>query len=292
MLLVLVSSSVFAGDDGWTSFIDYEGQIKVPVSINGFEGFAILDTGATHSSINESFVVKNKINFTKGGKVRITGVSGRLTTHYFKDINVSLLGKLVKFKKMSSSKLNENQRTVLIGMDFLHNFIIKIDYPNNRLRFINRDDMDLKENKNVTADFNDSMNGLIVNVGIEKNKVLKLLLDTGNAGGILLDRKVANRYGLLDRYPIEDGIGRGVVRTIKLKQFSVSDVQFGPYTLDNVVMRVPAVGEPYLVSDLYSAYDRGNRRKRIDGLLGYDVLKRFVLTIDYKTRYVHIEMPD
>jgi len=25
--------------------------------------------------------------------------------------------------------------------------------------------------------------------------------------------------------------------------------------------------------------------------LGYDVLKRFVLTIDYKSRYVHIEMP-
>jgi len=263
----------------------------VPVNINGFEGLAMLDTGATISAINQSFITKHKLEFDQGKKVEIGGVHGTVKTRYVKDVSVTMLGKRINFKKMPSLKLRTEENIALIGMDFLHNFIIKIDYPNRRLQLLNRDGIELKKDKNVTADFDYSANRLIVDVGIEEDKVLKLLLDTGDSAGILLDRKIATRFNLLDKYPSELGVGSGIAKTVNVEDISVSGVSFGPYVLDDVKIHVPVEGETLRVSKKYIGYYGKNRRKRVDGLLGYDVLKRFVLTIDYKTRYVHIEMP-
>jgi len=70
VLLVVVSNSVFADDDGWTSFIGNKGIIQVPVNINGFEGLAMLDTGATISAINQSFITKHKLEFSQGKRLK------------------------------------------------------------------------------------------------------------------------------------------------------------------------------------------------------------------------------
>jgi len=291
VLLVVVSNSVFADDDGWTSFIDNKGQIQVPVNINGFEGLAMLDTGATISAINQSFITKHKLEFAQGKKVEIGGVHGTVKARNVKNVSITMLSKQINFKEMPSWRFRTEESIAVIGMDFLHNFIIKIDYPNRRLQFLNRDGLDLEKEKNVTADFGHSERRLIVDVGIEEDKVLKLLLDTGDGGGIVLDRKIATRFKLLDKYPSELGVGSGIAKSANLDEISVSGVSFGPYSLDDVEIRVPVEGETLRVSKKYIGYYGKNRRKRVDGFLGYDVLKRFVLTIDYKSRYVHIEMP-
>jgi len=59
-----------------------------------------------------------------------------------------------------------------------------------------------------------------------------------------------------------------------------------------VLVTIPAEGES---SNLESQYQKtGSRIKgqKIQGLIGYDVLKHFLITIDHRSGHAHIGLPD
>ena len=68
--------------------------------------------------------------------------------------------------------------------------------------------------------------------------------------------------------------------------FTLSEMSFGPFVLENISISVPAEGQN---ENFSTTYGYG---KSIKGILGYDVLKHFVLTIDYKTGYMHVGLPE
>ena len=56
-----------------------------------------------------------------------------------------------------------------------------------------------------------------------------------------------------------------------------SPLRVGPYTLENVIVTVPGAGEKTSV--------------RKEGILGYDVLRHFLITMDWDRQQMHIEVP-
>jgi hypothetical protein len=63
-----------------------------------------------------------------------------------------------------------------------------------------------------------------------------------------------------------------------------------PYELENVITTVPSEGQS---SNLGSGYNPGGgsrlqRGVKTNGLLGYDVLKHFLITVDYDKFQMHI----
>ena len=69
-------------------------------------------------------------------------------------------------------------------------------------------------------------------------------------------------------------------------------VTIGPFTLENVISTVPAAGEKTTVGQATSADLRTRMQNAsADGLLGYEVLKHFVVTIDFKRSLLHLEPP-
>jgi len=77
--------------------------------------------------------------------------------------------------------------------------------------------------------------------------------------------------------------------SIDLPTFDV--VKFGPYEIGDVKVSFLAEGQK---TNLESQYERTGSRiggKRVVGLIGYDLLKDFVVTLDYRYGKLHIALP-
>lgn len=77
--------------------------------------------------------------------------------------------------------------------------------------------------------------------------------------------------------------------------FYLPTMTIGPYTLENVRVSVPAEGgkvnlQQYRPDD-WSTGTKIKRSKAADGILGYEILKHFVVTIDYKRSLLNLDVP-
>ena len=181
---------------------------------------------------------------------------------------------------------------LVVGLAFFQNFILQIDYPNSRLRIITRDAMDLKDAANVRMKKNGSMSQPMVKVELNDEYKAWLMLDTGNSTGIFMPRKPAIRYGWLEEFGTTDVQIRGVNKVSASQSFNLPKMTIGPFTMENVIAMVPAEGNETNVGR-ESTTRTGSRIKKdySDGILGYDVLKHFVVTIDYKRALLHLAPP-
>ena len=84
---------------------------------------------------------------------------------------------------------------------------------------------------------------------------------------------------------------RGSNSSGRMQQFNLPTITFGAFDIADTIVWVPAEGETTALFEKRSSTGSRIKRNRRNsqGLLGYDVLKHFVVTIDYKSGYVHIE---
>lgn len=291
--LLYLSPNALAGATQWMDFKLEHGHIKVPVIVGGVKAHAILDTGANVNAINGQFVRHHNLDLNKGSSIYVKGVFDTEKRKTYKNVPINLFGTDIELDDMVDFQLGPSGDAILLGSSFFSLFIVQIDYPNNKMRLLTRDTFDLKKLKNIEM-HNQKGTGLpIVKVNFNKNDSAWLLLDTGNTGGIMVERSYANKLEWLESYQTETGLVIGVNKIKGTESFRIDSLKFGPYTLENVLVTVPAEGER---SNLESRYEVSTgsrlRGRRVRGLLGYDILKHFVLTIDYKTGSAHISLPE
>lgn len=178
---------------------------------------------------------------------------------------------------------------MLLGAGFFNNFIVQLDYPHRKIRLVTRDSLDMGEVANVRADSQQGSGMPIAQVEIN-GVALWLLVDTGNSGTILIVRRAASKVGLLDK--VEGTSMSFGANSSGVNEFATSDVvKFGPYEIGDVKVSFPAEGQK---TNLESQYERTGSRiggKRVVGLIGYDLLKDFVVTLDYRYGKLHIALP-
>ena len=73
---LFLSFKSFSAVTVWTDFILDNGHIFLPVSIEGIESRAMLDSGAQINSINRAFVGKHNLSLDSARSVNIKGVYG------------------------------------------------------------------------------------------------------------------------------------------------------------------------------------------------------------------------
>ena len=86
--------------------------------------------------------------------------------------------------------------------------------------------------------------------------------------------------------------GAGKTTTIKmlvgLLAPSAGKITVGPYELENVLVSIPAAGQdPELFEKTTEIGTRISSRQASAGLLGYEILQHFVVTVDYHRGHVH-----
>ncbi|MDO6611311.1 aspartyl protease family protein [Shewanella sp. 1_MG-2023] len=292
LLSVLVTSFNALAVSEWAKFDISNGHITLPVTINGIEGRAILDSGAQVNAINLSFINKHGFEFDKGRKINVKGVYGTETRRLFNNVEVNLFGADIELDELAGLRLGHHEVQILLGAGLLEKFIFQIDYPNSRLRIFERGSVDLASLGNIPMQIDRAKGQPIVKVSLNGQQDSWLVLDTGNSGGLFLKRSIATKFDWLEEFGSQSGVTIGANQLGVVDNFQLPEVKFGPYTLESVRVTVPAEGQKESVSGRGDVSFSKIKGKNIKGLLGYDVLKHFVLTIDYKAGNMHIGVPE
>jgi hypothetical protein len=191
LLLTLKSA---ASVTEWIDFNLEGGHVKIPATIAGIDTYAILDTGAQLNAINKAFITKHNLTFDKGSKIRVKGVFGidRKTT--FNNVPVGFFGIETELDKITEVSLGYHTNGLLFGGGFFNQFITQLDYPNKKMRIISQDSIDVAKFKNIEIQSQKGTGMPIVKIGLPNDEHLWLLFDTGNSGGMVVERKVAKKW--------------------------------------------------------------------------------------------------
>ena len=277
-----------AATSKWVDFQLVNGLVVIPTEIHGIEGYSAIDTGSVLTGIEHSFVEKHKANFLRDGVANIQGVHGREKRAAYRDLPVKLLGVEIVFKKVVDLNLDPRGQ-LLIGGDFLRGLYFQFDYPNKRLRAISRDTFDLKKISNVKTRLDPVTRQPIARVSLNDEHDTWLTIDTGNSGGVVMKRGPAKKNKWLEKYTTEERSSRGATSSSTVEEFRLPVIGIGPFNVRNARIAVPPEGKQL---DMFRQNrSRLGTRSKSQGLLGYDVLKNFIITFDYQTGAMFIELP-
>ncbi|WP_340153164.1 aspartyl protease family protein [uncultured Marivirga sp.] len=169
----------------------------------------------------------------------------------------------------------------ILGYDFFKNFIVRVDYKNELMKFyrpeyFNRPmlfykwiDMKIEQSKPYI------FQKLQVN---DSTEILsKLMIDTGASHPLML-HKNSSEYIQLPEKNVRDILGAGIAGTIEGHAARIPLLTIDKYTLENVVTNYPDSG-------VYQDIIRSTGR---NGTIGGGVLKRFKLFFDYGNEKLYL----
>ncbi len=290
LLTVLFALPAHAGFlSEWIPFEIQRGHITIPVTLNGKDTTAIFDTGAFGNGIAKSFLIQNEGEISYGKKMRVSGVFGTETLRLVNDIEVGMFGTSFNMGELLPTSLGTHG--LLIGLPFFEKFVVQFDYPNQRMRLASRDVIDLRKFANVKMRRKGGATHPLVEIDFNGEFDTWITLDTGNSGGFVLKRLDAERFDWLERFPVDKTLAKGVTGQVReLNTFRLPEVKIGPFTVENVRVSVPGPNEKTNIGR-ERRQQTGSRVKEASssGLLGYDLLKHFVVTIDFKRSLLHLE---
>ncbi|WP_125783086.1 pepsin/retropepsin-like aspartic protease family protein [Pseudoalteromonas rubra] len=290
LITVLISGITHAGVTPWIPFELDNGHIKVPVTVAGVESLAILDTGAQGNAINQNFIDHHKLDLAHHGNVKIQGVHDTERRKLYANVDVDLFGIKTKLSKLAGLRMGHPQNSLLIGSGFFNQFVIQIDYPNNRMRMVTHDVINVAKHENIKTQTHKGSGLPIVQVEMAGKKVW-LLLDTGSTSGVLIGRRLAEGLDLI--HPEDEQItSQGVNALTEMRMTQLEEFTFGPFVLSNVNLVYPEKGHKVFHLEQYEHTSSRIKGKKVRGIVGYDVLKHFLVTLDYARGHMHLSVPE
>ena len=292
-LFFLLFASVNSYAD-WIPFKFKNNHITIDVEIDGQQVKAILDSGANINMIDRAFVEKHGQDFRKTDKVRIKGVNGSSYVQLYNNVPVKMFGGDFDLDDIAVGDLGDS--TLLLSSVFFSNVIVQIDFPNSRLQLFPKKavDMDKFENVPMKRGRGDSLPAIQVQIN---GKKVWLTFDTGNSGAVYLKRSLAISEGwLTEDTAVKKSIVQGLSKAASVDQFEVNSLKIGPYELENVPIQVPAEGENTNVGESRRETTTANNSRisrgiKPKGIMGFDVLKHFIVTVDLDDYQLHIVAP-
>jgi hypothetical protein len=288
-LVATTTSAKASGPDaeGWIAFDDSRGHIMIEAAVNGVPAGVILDSGADAGAISESFAERAGVEPDRRRPIQASGIfdqhrvfGSREFELEFNESSIPLSGVPV----VPGSGFD-----LLIGRWIFEQGVVQIDYPNQRLRFLDRDAVEFEGNVPVRRG---PRGDLMVEVRID-DKHAWLQLDTGNGGVTQLTRHFVNRHGL-DEHAIERAqiSGGGVIRTGRLQLLQIGEAEIGPFRIADFLANYNpdpnrGLDERYQVTGSRIR----QRRAHYDGLLGWEVLRNFLVTTDFREGKLHLYVP-
>lgn len=297
MLLALATSMAaitalsHAGATQWIPIKVENGAFLIETRIGGIDGYSLIDTGAAINGINQRFIRANQLDLGSRRSVDIIGAFGRERRPLYHRVSVNLFGFDTELQDVADLNLGRPELQLMLGAGFLRQFIVQFDYQNQRMRLLTRDMADMKKLSNVKSKPDQETGGVLAKVRLNDEHNTWLMIDTGATGSTLIDRAIATKRDWLDKFPSEVVLGRGVTSSGILEQFRLPTLKIGAFEIADTLISVPAEGQKL---ELFRKETRtGSNIKRIQskskGILGYDVLKHFVVTIDYRIGKIHLE---
>lgn len=277
----------------WFKFEVDEEHLKIPVTLEGVDGYAIIDMGSPLDIINKSFLDKHNLALKDGQRTNVSGVLGIQNEFVHTDIQVEVFGEPRMFD-LVELELAEADYAMVLGARFFEKFIVQFDYPNKQMRLIAPNSLDMGKIANVEMKREDFISMPLIRVNLNKEQGVWLLVDPGNVDGLLVEEGIAKRNDWIS----------ATTNTAGLSTFPLTTLVLGPYELSDVngvvapERRKMEAGDPYeragsqMIGLRYERVGSRLKGRPIAGLLGYDVLQHFIFTIDHRRGLGHIYAPE
>lgn len=281
-----------AGVTAWVPLEIRDGKVLFPVEVGGVSGHAVFDTGSQGNSVSSALVERAGLALA-GRRFSITGIGSKdEIVSSVSSLPIKLFG--IDFKLQEVPALPHDE-ALIIGAGFLKASVLQLDYPNSRMRLITHDSVDLSKVANVPMRLEAGSGLPAVQVTID-GKDRWMLLDTGNTGPIVMRRLVASESNWIERFKRADAAVVDINANVSSMDLLVlPSIVIGPFELADVPVMIPAVGEGINISGVRGAgavkATRIQKGVRISGIIGYEVLRHFVATIDYDRQKFHIAAP-
>lgn len=274
----------------WFDFTLEQGHVFLPVKIAGVDSKVMLDSGAQVNSINPAFISKNNLDLDKGRSIKIQGVYGVEKRSTYNNVKLEMFGTEFELDDLVEVNLGHHSKGMLMGSGFFKNFIVQLDYPSQKMRLLTRDVVNMREISNVQTAVQRGSRMPLARIEIDGTP-LWLIIDTGNSGSILIERRAASRAGLLEK--VEGASTSFGANSSGVNEYATANVvKFGPFEIGDVQVSFPAEGEKTYLGSQYKATGSRLGGKKVVGLIGYDLLKDFVVSLEYASAKMHIYLPD
>lgn len=291
---LLWSTIASAGVSEWIPIDIRDGQVVIPMIIGGQPATALIDTGANGHAISEAFIARHDIDFTTGMGVEVRGIVETRRTALINNVQAELFG--AQFELDQLIPMRASSVDFVLGLPFFELYVVQIDYPGRQMRVINHESVDMKKFANVKMRRAGGTAAPQVRVDLNGESKAWLKFDTGNSGPILITRSKAERLGWLETYATSQSSATGINDVgIVIETFSLPAMTIGPFELEDVLVSVPGAGEDTNIIHNdpveWSTGTNIKRGKKTDGLLGYDILQHFIVTIDVKRSMLNLDLP-
>lgn len=178
-----------------------------------------------------------------------------------------------------SSKLGINVQGI-IGYEFLKDFILRLNYNRNKLRLYKHDKFNRKLNDFDKINFRFIRKKPHIKIPVEFKegtvKELVFLIDAGSSDAFWI---FENKDVVAPMNSFFDYIGYGLESVIEGMRSKVKSVQLGDYKLKEPrTAYLDSVSAELFTADRYK-----------DGILGAEVLRRFVTFFDYKNQNLYLK---
>jgi len=275
-------------EQGWYRFDGSKGHIEFPVEVNGVPARAILDTGADTTIISARLAERAGIGMHKHGNVRLQGIYGERSVPESGKFRLKFANIDVPLRDVPIAP--SPWFDVILARGFFELTVVQIDYPSERIRFLDRDMIDFEGNVRTRR----GRSGAPLIEAEVGGETAWMLFDTGNAGSCLFKSRFVKQHDL-DEFEVGNasGAGGGVVTAGRSKILQIPGFRLGPYPFETLLARyTDETNEGGLEGRTTRGGSRILReRTRYDGILGHEVMKNFVVTTDLKKRKVHFALP-
>jgi len=284
-LLALFAPAISqAGATAWIPLEMHEGAIYFDAEVAGRPVKALFATRSNQHEISMRLVEELGLSLS-GQRYESRGLTGiEYDVRSVAGLPVKLFGVTFDMKDVPAHDMDID---LVIGAGFLQSFIVQIDYPGARMRLLTLDALDMEKLGNTRLGREWEFGSPALEVTFVGGKKRWMNLDTAHTGPMLIRRLIAEEEGWLDKYRKTSGA--------EAELLVLPSVTIGPFEMEDVPVQVPAPGAQQNVGSTRPSGPRGDTRVtraiRTSGVIGYELLRHFVVTLDYDREMAHIGLP-
>ena len=260
--------------------------IILPVTINDSDTLNfILDTGVRFPIITElPFVNKLNLNYLVPVEVKGLGEGEALTAYRSGNNTIRMDGMIARNQEVQMVIAENFQISHilgipvhgLIGFNLFKDYVVRIDYQRELITLWRPEHYKYRDrNRDIILPLQFDGYKPFIHTSIVMDDMtempVKLMVDTGASDALWLAEKSDERIKIPQRN-IEAFLGRGLSGDLFGTKGRLDAIWVGPLVLSKPIVSFP---ENDLIEQLIASNDR-------NGTLGAEILRRFVVTIDYR----------
>ncbi|MEM9326794.1 MAG: aspartyl protease family protein [Bacteroidota bacterium] len=259
----------------------------IPIEINHSESLDfIFDTADGLTVLNN--ITADHLGLKSGKKQKGTGAGGLITGQLIKHQEVDIGTFAIEDVELYVTSLNHLEMALgrhidgIIGYDLLKNYVVEISYDDKEFHIYDSKDFQYEgDGQEFDVKLTWSIPHIPAKVELVNGEVLEgeYWVDTGARTSLDFNTPLVHKHGLLDKVGeyytyYTAGIG---AKEAEHHKGRVKKLSFGDFSFDNVP------------TGLSEAARGIQSNKKVDGIIGDEILERFNITFDYPKKKMYFE---